>query len=75
MAQTDVQHEILDTLTGLKNEVGHLKSDMHRIISYLEDTRLTEQERSLLHDRLSKIKRGDESDFISHEKLKQELGL
>ncbi|MBI1970616.1 hypothetical protein HYS47_02640 [Candidatus Woesearchaeota archaeon] len=75
MAQADVQHEILDTLTGLKNEVSHLKNDMHRIIGYLEDARLTEQERSLLDDRLSKIKRGDESDFISHERLKQELGL
>ena len=29
MTQVNVQKEMLDTLTGLKQEVGHLKQDIH----------------------------------------------
>ncbi len=75
MTQANVQREILDTLTGLKQEVNHLKVDMHQLIEYLEDTRLTEEEKELLYQSIAKIKAGDESDFVSHEDLKRKLGL
>ena len=75
MTQANVQKEMLDTLTGLKQDVSHLKQDMHYIMEYLEDTRLTAEEKKLLDESIAKVKAGDESDFVSHEDLKEELGL
>jgi len=75
MAEAEVQKEMLDTLTGLKRDISHLKQDMHYIIGYLEDTRLTTEEKRLLDKSIAKVKSGDESNFISHEELKKRLGL
>lgn len=75
MSQASVQEEILETLTGLKQEVNHLKVDMHNLIEYLEDTRLTEEEKELLDQSIAKIKAGDESGFVSHQDIKRKLGI
>lgn len=48
---------------------------MHHIMEFLEDTRLTAEEKKLLDESIAKVKAGDESDFVSHEDLKKELGL
>ena len=45
------------------------------ITEYIEDRRLTARERKLVGASLEKIKKGDKYGFISHEKLKKELGL
>jgi len=75
MTQITIQKEILNTLTGLKSEVDHIKKDMHQIIEFFEDTRLTEEERKLIDKSVAKIRSGNESSFISHNNLKKELGL
>ena len=75
MGETTVQQGILETLTGLKEDVSHLKQDMHAIMELLEDTRLTEEEKELIDQSLVKIKTKDTSDFVSHENLKKKLGL
>ena len=67
------QKEILETLTGLKKDMNHLKKDVHHIMEYLEDSRLTEEEKKLLDKSIAKVRAGDQSDFISHEDLKKEL--
>ena len=74
MAQATVQREILDTLSGLKEEVNHLKKDMHQVIEYLEDSRLTGEEKVLVQQSIAKMKAGS-SNFISHRQLKQKLKL
>jgi hypothetical protein len=75
MSQVNMQKEILDTLTGLKQDVSHLKSDMHHVMEYLEDTRLTPEEKQLVDQSIAKAKAGDTSGLTSHEDLKKELGL
>lgn len=73
MTQVDVQREILDTLTGLKEDVTHLKKDMHHIMEFLEDKQLSGKEKKLLDECIAKVKAGNESDFVSHEDLKKEI--
>lgn len=75
MTQITMQKEILDTLTGLKAEVTHLKKDMHHLIEFIEDSRLTEEERTLLDKSVARIRSGNRSGFTSHQELKKELGL
>ena len=75
MTQVNVQKEMLNTLTGLKQEVVHLKQDIHYILEYLEDTRLTVEEKKLLDESIVKIKSGNKSGFISHAELKKKLGF
>ncbi len=75
MAEVSVQQAILETLTGLREEVTHLKSDVHYLIEAVEDTRLTTEEKKLLDGCITRAKAGTGSGFVSHEKLKKELGL
>jgi len=75
MTQVNIQKEMLDTLTGLKQEVGHLKQDIHYILEYLEDTRLTAEEKKLLDKSIANVKMGNKSSFISQEDLKKKLGF
>ena len=75
MAETDIQKQVLDTLTGIQEDVHHLKKDMHHIMEHLEDTKLTPEEKQLLDARIAKTKAGDTSGLISHKDLKKELGL
>ena len=75
MTQATAQEEIMGTLTGIKQEVDHLKQDLHYIIEFIEDTRLSAEEKKLLDESIAKVKGGEKSGFISHENLKKELGL
>jgi hypothetical protein len=75
MVPTDIQREVLNTLTGLKEEMGNMKEDLHYIKEYLEDSRLSAEEKKILDESIAKIKRGDKSGFVSHEQLKKELGI
>ena len=75
MIEADIQKEILSTLTGIKDEMDNLKVDVHQIKEFLEDTKLTEEERKLLDESVAKVKAGNTSDFVSHEDLKKELNL
>ena len=73
--EVNIQQTILDTLTGLRKEVTHLKGDVHYLIEALEDMRLTPEEKKLLDGCVTRAKAGTVSGFVSHEKLKKELGL
>ncbi len=75
MSEVAVQKEILDTLTGLKEEVSYIKQKMHYMIEFMEDTRLTEEEQRLVDKTILKIRSGDKSALISHAALKKEIGL
>jgi len=46
-----------------------------QILEYLEDTRLTVEEKKLLDESIVKIKSGNKSGFISHAELKKKLGF
>src|SRR3989338_7891836 len=56
MAEVSVQQAILDTLTGLREEVTHLKGDVHYLIEAVEDVRLTTEEKKLLDDCIARVK-------------------
>lgn len=58
MAPATVQKEMLDTLTGLRQDVNHMKQDVHFIMEYLEDTRLTAEEKKLLDESIKNEKAG-----------------
>ncbi|HIJ11730.1 TPA: hypothetical protein HA278_06745 [Candidatus Woesearchaeota archaeon] len=75
MTEANVQKEMLDTLTGLKQDVDDLKHDMHFIRKYLEDSRLTSEEKELVDRTIANVGKKNESNFVSHEDLKNELGL
>ena len=74
MSETATQsREIFELLTGIKEEVIHLKEDMHHVLEYIEDSRLSEEEKLMVGESLVRIKKGEK--FISHEQVKKELGL
>ena len=75
MIEADIQKEILNTLTGIKGEMNNLKVDVHQIKEFLEDTKVTEEERKLLDESIAKAKVNDATGSISHEDLKKELNL
>ena len=59
----------------MKNCIETLKKDVGYITEYIEDTKLTEEERKQLDESISKIKAGNTSDFISWKTAKKELGM
>ena len=75
MTQATAPEEIMDTLTGIKQDVDHLKQDLHYLIEFIENTRLSAEEKKLLDESITKVKEGNTSGFIAHENLKKELGL
>jgi len=74
MAEAEFQKQILGTLTEMKNSIETLKKDVNYLTEYLEDTKLTEEERKELKESISKIKAGDTADFVSWKKAKNGLG-
>ena len=58
MVQATVEKEMLNTLTDLRQDVNHLKQDMHYILEYLEDTQLTMEEKKLLDESIENEKAG-----------------
>ena len=75
MAELDFQKQILGTLSEMKNSIETLRKDVNYITEYIEDTKLTEEERKQLEESISKIKGGNTSDFVSWKTAKKELGM
>ena len=55
MAELDFQKQILGTLSEMKNSIETLKKDINYLTEYIEDTKLTEEEKQL-DESISKIK-------------------
>ena len=75
MAEINFQKQILGTLAEMKNSIETLRKDVSYLTEYIEDTKLTEEERKQLDESISKIKSGNTSDFISWKTAKKELGM
>ena len=75
MAELDFQKQILGTLSEMKNSIETLKKDINYLTEYIEDTKLSEEERKQLDESISKIKSCNTSDFISWKTAKKELGM
>ncbi len=75
MTQADIQVQVLETLTGLKNELKHLKKDVHQIMEFLEDGKLSSHEKDLIESSMLKVRDSDESDFESEEDVKEKLDI
>ena len=75
MAELDFQKQILGTLSEMKNSIETLKKDINYLTEYIEDTKLTEEERKQLDESISKIKSGNTSDFVSWKTAKKGLGM
>ena len=75
MAELDFQKQILGTLSEMKSNIETLRKDVNYITEYIEDTKLTGEERKQLEQSMSKIKAGDTSDFVSWKKAKKEIGI
>ena len=75
MAEMDFQKQILGTLAEMKNSIETLRKDVNYLTEYIEDTKLTEEERKQLDESISKIKAGNTSDFVSWKTAKKELGM
>jgi len=74
MAQ-DFQKQVLGTLEEMKNSIETLRKDVNYLTEYIEDTKLTEEERKQLDESISKVKAGNTSDFVSWKIAKKELGM
>ncbi len=75
MAELDFQKQILGTLSEMKSNIETLRKGVNYITEYIEDTKLTGEERKQLEQSMSKIKAGDTSDFVSWKKAKKEIGI
>jgi len=75
MAEMDFQKQILGTLAEMKSSIETLRKDVSYLTEYIEDTKLTEEERKQLDESISKIKSGNTSDFVSWKSTKKELGM
>ncbi|MEK6946226.1 MAG: hypothetical protein AABX32_01340 [Nanoarchaeota archaeon] len=75
MAELNFQKQILGTLADMKSSIDTLKKDVSYLTEYIEDTKLTEEERKQLNESISRVKSGNTSDFISWKTAKKELGM
>ncbi len=75
MAEMDFQKQILGTLSEMKNSIETLRKNISYLREYIEDTKLSEEERKQLDESMSKIKSGNTSDFVSWKTVKKELGM
>ena len=71
MAELDFQKQILGTLSEMKNSIETLRKDVNYITEYIEDTKLTEEERKQLDESISKVRAGNTSDFVSWKTAKK----
>ncbi len=62
MVEMDFQKQILGTLSEMKSSIETLKKDINYLTEYIEDTKLTEEERKQLDESISKIKTGNTSE-------------
>jgi hypothetical protein len=75
MAEMNFQKRILGTLAEMKSNIETLRKDVSYLTEYIEDTKLTKEERKLLDESISKVRAGNTSDFISWKTAKKELGM
>ncbi|MBI1936087.1 hypothetical protein HYS31_06620 [Candidatus Woesearchaeota archaeon] len=75
MAEMDFQKQILGTLSEMKDSIETLRKDITYLTEYIEDTKLSEEERKQLDESISKIKSGNTSDFVSWKTAKKEIGM
>lgn len=75
MAELDFQKQVIGTLTEMKRSIEILRKDVDYLADYVEDTKLTQEERKQLDASIAKIRAGDTSDFISWKEAKKELGV
>ena len=75
MAEVDFQKQILGTLVEMKSSIETLKKDINYLSEYIENTKLSEEERKQLDESIAKIRAGNTSDFVSWKKAKKELGM
>ena len=74
MAQ-DFQKQVLGTLEEMKISIETLRKDVNYLTGYIEDTKLTDEERRQLDESISKVKSGNTSDFVPWKSAKKELGM
>jgi hypothetical protein len=65
MSETTFEKQILEKLDSVERSI-------HQIFEYIEDSKLTAEERKLLQESLTQEKEGK---LISHKDLKKKLGL
>lgn len=70
-----MQKQILGTLTEVKSSIEALKKNVSYMMKYIEDTKLTEEERKQLSESITKIRAGNTSDFVSWKQAKKELPM
>ena len=75
MPELDFQKQVLGTLTEMKRSIELLKKDVGYLAGYIEDTKLTKEERKQLDESIAKVSAGDTSDFVSWKEAKKELGI
>ena len=75
MAELDFQKQVLGTLTEMKRSIETLREDVGYLAGYIEDTKLTQEERKQLDESIAKVNAGDTSDFVSWKEAKKELGI
>lgn len=75
MAELDFQKQVLGTLIEMKRSIEILRKDVDYLADYVEDTKLTQEERKHLDASIAKIGAGDTSDFVSWKEAKKELDI
>ena len=68
MSETTFQKQILSKLESMEKRIDY-------IMEYIEDLKLSKEERKQLDESISKIKVGNTSDFVSWKKASQALGM
>lgn len=69
------QENVLTKLDCVINKVEEMDREIHSIKEDLEDTRLSEEEKKMVGNLMSKIKLGDTSDFVSLKDARKILGV
>ncbi len=75
MAEVEFQKQILGSIAEIKGSIETIKKNISYLTEYIEDTKLTAEEKKLLDQSISKVKAGNTSDFISWKTAKGELSM
>ena len=59
----------------MKRSIETLRKDVDYLAGYIEDTKLTQEERKQLDASIAKVNVGDTSDFVSWKEAKKEIGI
>ena len=75
LAELNFQKQVLGTLTEMKRNIETLRKDVNYLAEYIEDTKLTKEEKKQLDASIAKVRSGDTSNFVSWKEAKNELGV